>query len=146
MITFLKKIFLENRTRKLISLGLAIIIWLMVNHSITTTKTFHNVPVKIIDIPKGQTVEGLSLNNYLKRKITLTITGNKKVLDDLTGSDLELILDASGQGDEWVVSVTTKNLICINPDIDIKKSITKIISPKLIIKLKKIENDFIKTK
>ena len=122
MRTFLKKLFIENWPRKLISLGLAIIIWIVVNHSITITKTFHNVPVKIINIPKDQMVEGLSLNNYLKKKITLTLTGNKKALEDLIGSDLKVIIDASEKGDEWVVSITTNNLMCINPDIDIKDS------------------------
>lgn len=136
MKTLLHNLFIKNWPRKITSLGLGIFIWIMVNHSITITKTFHDVKVQVSHIPKGKTIEGLTKNNYLLKRITLTITGNKKVLEELSGSDLTVLIDARGKGGEWILSVTPEDLICINPNVDLQKSITKIISPNLIIKLK----------
>lgn len=135
MRTLLRKIFLENWPRKLISFILAIIIWIIVNHSMITAKTFHNVPIKIINIPSGKTIEGLQDNNFLAKKATITLTGNKNALDELTGSDLEIILDAQGKSDDWIVTITPKNLICLNPDIDIQKSVSKVNHTSFVLKL-----------
>ena len=134
----LYKIFVKNWPRKLISVILAFIIWGLVNHSITTTKTVHNVPIKIINIPPGKSVKGLGDDNFLKKTITLTLSGNKNVLDDISGSDLEVVMDATGKGDQWIVSITPKDLVCLNPDVDVQKSINKINHPSLVIKLIKL--------
>jgi hypothetical protein len=138
MKTILYKIFVKDWPRKLISVILAFIIWGLVSHSITTTKTVHNVPIKIINIPPGKSVKGLEDDNFLKKKITLTLTGNKNVLDDISGSDLEVVIDATGKGNEWIVSITPKDLKCLNPDVDVQKSINKVNHPSLVIKLIKL--------
>ena len=138
MRTLLKKIFIDNWPRKLVSVILAIIIWTLVNHSMSSTKTFHNVPIKIINIPPGKTVEGLQDNHFLNKTLTITLTGNKNILDDLTGIDLEIVLNAEGKNNEWQVFLTPKNLICLNPDIDIQKSITKVVHPSLVLKISDI--------
>lgn len=47
MRTLLKNLFINNWPRKCLSIILAIIIWFVVNKSLTATKTISNVPVKI---------------------------------------------------------------------------------------------------
>jgi len=136
MNTLFHKIFIKNWQRKLVSLGLAIVIWLFVNHSITETKTFYNIPIKIINIPENKIIEGIKQDGYLEKKITITLTGNKNVLDTLISPDLEIVLDAQGKKDEWIVTINTQNLRCLNPNIDIQKSINKILYPDIIIKIK----------
>ena len=138
MRTLLKRIFIDNWPRKAVSVILAIIIWILVNHSMSATKTFHNVPVKIINIPAGKTIEGLQDNHFLSKSLTITLTGNKNILDDLAGIDLEIVLNADGKNNEWTVTLTPKNLICLNPDIDIQKSITKVVHPSFVLKISDI--------
>lgn len=135
MRTLLKKIFINNWPRKLVSFILAIIIWILVSHSMSATKTFHNVPVKIINIPPGKTIEGLQDNLFLNKPLTITLTGNKNVLEDLTGADLEIILNAEGKSNDWIIYLNPKNLVCLNPDIDIQKSVSKIVHPSIILKI-----------
>jgi hypothetical protein len=137
MKTLLKKLFLDHWQRKLISLLLAMVIWMVIDHSMIVTKTLTDIPVKISNIPPGKTIENMQLNNVLNKKVSLVLTGNKNVLDELTGSDLEIILDASDKGDEWVATISKKNLICFNPDTNILQGITKVSHQDLIIKLSK---------
>ena len=138
MKSLLRKLLIDNWQRKLIAVILSMIVWMVVNHSMTVTKTFHDIPIKVINIPPGKTIEGLKANSLLKNSISLTITGNKNVLDSLTSSDLEVMLDALGKGNEWVAKISKKNLISFNPDIDINKSIKKITHQDFIIKLCKL--------
>ena len=130
------KIFLENWQRKLVALMLAIITWLVVNHSLSITKTLHDIPVKIVNIPLGKTVEGMQANNILSKKISLRLTGNKKILEELSDGDLQVIIDAEGKKDQWVASVSKKNLLSFNPDINIMQGVNKITQQDvLLIKL-----------
>lgn len=135
MKSLLNKIFLENWPRKLVSMILALFIWMMVSQSMTVTKTIHNVPVKVINIPLGKTIEKLSEKHFLAKKISLTLTGNKNILDDLTSSDLEVVIDAEGKGNEWVPTIYPKDLIAYNHNLDLQKSVSKLSHSSLIIKL-----------
>ncbi len=141
MKSLLIKFFLKNWPRKLVSLMLAIFIWMMVSQSMTVTKTIHNVPVKIINIPPGKTIEKLSEKNFLAKKISLTLTGNKNILDDLSASDLEVVIDAEGKGNEWVPTIAPKDLIAYNRNIDLQKSISKLTHSSLIIKLSNLATE-----
>jgi YbbR domain-containing protein len=138
MKTLLKKLFINNWERKLVAIILGMITWMIVNHSMTVTKTFSDIPVKIINIPPGKTIEGLQRNNILTKRISLTLSGNKSILDDLSSSDLEVIIDAIDKGNEWVAKVNKKNLVSFNPDIDINKGIKKVSHNDFIVKLSKI--------
>ena len=111
MKTLFKRLFLDNWQRKLVSLILAMITWLVVNHSITVTKTFPDIAIKLINLPPGKTVEGLQANNILNKRIALTLMGNKSVIDELSSSDLEVIIDAEDKGSEWIATITKKNLV-----------------------------------
>lgn len=133
LMEFLRHIFLSNWHRKLVSLLLAISLWLMVNQSMTTTKTLENVSVRLINIPAGMTVDGLLTSGMLSKKISLALQGNKNLLKDITSNDLEVILDATDKSDEWIASISRKNLISLNPDIDLSKTVKKVIMQRLPI-------------
>src|SRR5436190_19593381 len=95
MKSLLRKLLLENWQRKAISFLIAIIVWLVVNQTLTTSKTLSNIPIRIVNIPSGKTIQGLQGTGLLKRKITLTLVGNNRMIEDLSPSDFEVVLDAS---------------------------------------------------
>lgn len=128
-------LLISNWQRKIVALAAAIVIWVLVNHSITITKTIPNIPIRLINIPSGKTVEGLLPDGLLNKKMTLTITGSKTVLDQLHPRDLEIVLDATGHGEEWLVEISKKNLVSLNPDVDITHSITSITYNEFVVKL-----------
>lgn len=135
---FCKRIFIENWQRKGSALLLSIIIWLLVSNSITTAKTLHNIPIKVINIPQGMTIEGIAADGTLDRTITLTISGSKKDIDRITSKDIEILINASGKGSEWIVSLRKTNLISLNPAINIQSAITGISHSQLIMKLSRL--------
>ncbi len=129
------KLFIRNWPRKLISLVLAIIIWFVVAQSMATTKTISNIPVRIINIPESKTVEGLQTSGVMQKRLTLTISGNKNLLDELTSNDLEVIIDAANRKDEWIATISKKNLVSLNPDLNIYRGISKVSHKNFIIKM-----------
>lgn len=141
MRTLLKNLFINNWPRKCLSVILAIIIWFVVNKSLTTTKTISNVPVKIENIPPGKTVEGIQSNGLLNRRVNLTLSGNKGVLEDLNANDLQVIFDASGQEGEWIATITRKNLRIDNSDLNISQGISRVSQQNFIIKLTKLVSE-----
>jgi len=132
--TLLIRLFVENWLRKLISLILAVIIWLMVNHSMTVTKVVQNIPVRVTNLPPEKTIEGMQANGILNKRISLTLSGNKTALDELTGKDLEAVIDASGKSSEWIATVGKKNLVCLNPEFDAAKLISRVSPYEMIIR------------
>ncbi len=135
MKSLLINLFVHNWPRKLISFILSIIVWFTVSQSMSTTKTISNIGVRIVNIPEGKTIEGLQSNGLLQKRVTLTLTGNKIVLDELSYNDLEVVLDASGQGKEWIATIGKKNLVSLSPDISLTNQISKISHKNFIIKL-----------
>lgn len=135
MKTLLFKLFLQNWPRKLISLILAIIVWFVVSQSMASTKTIGSIPVRIINIPEGKTVEGLQSNGILQKRLTLTISGNKNLLDELSSNDLEVIIDAANKQDEWIATITKKNLVSLSPDLNIYQGISKVSHKNFILKM-----------
>lgn len=133
------QLFLHNWQRKLVALLTAIIIWLFVNHSINETQTISNVPIRIINLPQDKTIQGLLPNGILSRRITLTLKGSKDVVEQLEPGDLEVLLDAStADNDDWIVTVSKKNLISLNPAIDLSQHIAQINNNEFVIKLSKL--------
>jgi YbbR domain-containing protein len=125
VISLIKYLFFNHWQRKLIALFLAISIWIITHHSLTVNKTVPCVPVKVINLPEGKTVEGMHSNGVLET-INLTINGNKAVLDELSGKNLEVIIDAAGQPDQWTAVIDKKTLQCKDKSIDLKKAIDKV--------------------
>ncbi len=138
MISLLKRLFLDNWPRKLLSLLLAIGTWFAVNQSLTTTKTISNIPVRVMNIPPGKTVEGLQANDVLSKRITVTLSGNKSLLEELSSNDLEIIVDASNRRGRWIETISKKNLHALNPALNISQGVTKISHKNISIELTKL--------
>ncbi len=138
MKTLISKIFTHNWKRKLVALILAIITWLVVNQTLTATRNISNIPVRIINVPPGKTIEGMQSNGRLAKKIMITLVGNKTILDELTPYDLEVVLDAADKPDEWIATISKKNLVSLNPEIDISKGISKVYHANFVIRMTKL--------
>lgn len=138
MRTLFRNLFLDNWQRKSISVFIAVITWFVVNHSLTASKTISNIPVKVINIPANKTIDGVQNNGMLTRRVTLTLLGSKPVLDELNGDDLEVVVDASDKEDEWLASISKKNLVSLNPEIDVSTAISKISSLTIPVRLTKL--------
>lgn len=135
---FFNKSLFENWQQKSVALFSAIIIWFMVNNSITISKTIPNVPIRIINLPSDQTIEGLLPTGFLKEGLTLTLKGKKNSLERLDSSDLEIVLDVYGKTDEWIGDVSPKNLLSLHPEINLHRDVSRIIHPEFIVKLSKL--------
>ena len=135
---YLSILFINNWQRKLLALVFAVIIWVLVDHSIMLTKTFTNVSIRVVNLPPNKTIEGYLSDGVLTRRVTLTLTGSKAVLEMLQSSDLEVVLDASGRSNEWVVSLSKKDIRCLNPEIDLLQNLTEVSHQELFISLENL--------
>jgi hypothetical protein len=142
MESIIYQLLFQNWQRKGIALITAIIVWIFVNQSITDTRTIPNVPVKVINLPQDKTINGSLPNGYLNHRITLTLSGSKDVMKDLEQGDLEVLLDAStADSDDWVVQITKKNLVSLNPSLDLRHHINSVNHPEFVIKLSDLITD-----
>lgn len=133
---WLKSFFTYQWQRKLLALTTAILIWLFVNQSITEEKTISHVPIRVINIPEDKTVPNIQPNGIIGKRLPLTLKGSKNVIDQLEPGDIEVVLDASEiQQNDWVVRITKKNLISLNPSIDLAHHITDVQHPELVLKI-----------
>jgi len=130
--------FLNQWQRKLFALLTALVIWFSVSYSITATKTLTSVPVRIINLPLHKTVQGLLPNGFLNRRITLSLTGTKDVVEQIEPGDLEVLLDVSNQPSEWVVQITKKNLVSLNPNLNLLPHISSVTNPEFVLKMSTI--------
>jgi hypothetical protein len=132
--SLLRNIFLDNWPRKAISVVLAVVIWLMVNHSLSSTRIVSNVMVRVVNLPPGKTVEGLQPGGTLTKKISLTLSGNKNALDTLTSNDLEVVVDAANAGNEMIINIDKKNLVSLNPELDVGTSISRVSGASIVLR------------
>jgi hypothetical protein len=131
--------FLHNWQRKLLALVTAIVLWFFVSHSITETKLIRNVPIRISNLPSDKTVVGLLSNGLLNRRINLTLTGAKDVIEEIEPGDLEVNIDASAiDQTDWVVQFNKKNLRSLNPAIDLSNNINSVSHSDFVIKLNRL--------
>ena len=131
MISLFKRLFIDNWLRKLISLALAIVIWLIVNQSITGQQTFTKVPVSIVNLPDGKTITHLQSNGYLTTPATIQLVGRKNV-EQMTSNDLEIVIDASQLASDGSVNINKTHLRSLNPDLIINKHVKRVIMQKSI--------------
>jgi len=136
--TFIKKIFLTHWERKTISAIVALIVWLVVNHSQVTTKMFDNVAIRVLNLPPSMTVEGIQSNHVLSQRVPITVSGHKVLLQDLTANDLEIVVDAADKSGQLQVTTSRSNLFCLNPDIDLKKAVSRVNPYRFVIELTKL--------
>lgn len=139
MESIITKLFLNNWQRKLVAVLTAIVIWFFVSNSITETKTIRNVPIRISNLPADRTIVGLLPNGILSKRINLTLSGSKDVIDELEPGDLEVNIDASAiDHADWIVLINKKNLVSLNPNIDLANNITSVNHTEFVIKLNRL--------
>jgi hypothetical protein len=76
-------------------------------------------------------------NGILQQRVSLVLTGNKAVFENLTGSDMQVVIDASGKGDEWVETIGKNNLVYMNPNLD-ETVISSVMPYEMIIRQNRI--------
>lgn len=129
---------LSHWPRKLVALLTATAVWFLVNHSITTSRTLANVPVRVLNVPPDKTIEGMLPDQTLSRRISLTLNGAKSALEQLDSGEIEVVLDATGKGDEWVADIGKKNLVSRNPDVDLYQSVSSVDHTDFVVKLSQL--------
>lgn len=124
--------------RKLWALAAALVVWFFVNYTITSSKTIPSVPIRVINLPTDKTIYGLLPNGFLSKRTPLTLTGTRDVIDQLEPGDLEIIVDVSNLPSDGIVQITKKNLISLNPKINLPKHVTSVSHPEFVIKMSPI--------
>lgn len=137
----LARFFLHQWQRKLLALITATTIWIFVNHSIIDIKTIPSVPVRIVNLPVDRTIQGLLPNGFLSKRMTLTLNGTKDVIEQLEPGDLEILIDVSNQPSEGAVQVAKKNLVSLNPNINLTNHVTSLSHSELMIKMSPMLTD-----
>lgn len=127
--------FLYQWQRKIMAFIIAIAVWLFVNHSITSTKTIPSVPIRIINLPVDKTIQGLLPNGFLNKRATLTLLGTKDVIDQLEPGDIEILLDVSTVSKDGIVQITKKNLVSLNPNINLLNHVSNVSHSEIAIKM-----------
>lgn len=122
----LKNLFFRNVPQKIFALLCAVCIWLYINYSITETRYFAKVNLRIVNLPPDKTIRGMLPGGLLEKRLTVGLTGTKEVIDRLDRKDFEIVLDARDKPDNWLVQIDKRNLVCHNPDIDLVRNITSI--------------------
>lgn len=138
MESLVTKLFFHQWQRKLVALLTATVIWIFVNHSITSSKIIPSVPIRVINLPTDKTIQGLLPNGFLGKRTALTLTGTKDVIDQLEPGDVEIILDVSNLPSDGIVQITKKNLISLNPNFNLPKHVTSVSHPEFVIKMSPI--------
>ncbi|MEI6531335.1 MAG: hypothetical protein WCN87_00755, partial [Chlamydiota bacterium] len=135
ILSLFKRLFIERWQRKFLALIIAIIAWTLMHQAITITRTISDIPVKVIHLPPGKTIEGLLPSGYLETKLTITIVGSRSALEKLSAADLEILVDAEGKGDEWIVHADKASLVSKNADLDLRRSIKDVVQNEFILSL-----------
>lgn len=138
MESLIHALFFHQWQRKLLALATALVVWFFVNHTITSSKTVPSIPIRVINLPNDKTIYGLLPNGFLSKRTALTLTGTRDVIDQLEPGDLEIILDVSNLPNDGIVQITKKNLLSLNPNINLPKYINSVSHPEFVIKMSPI--------
>ena len=87
----LRKIFIEDWSLKLLSLAIAIVLWLLVTGQNQPVTAHVNVQLNFIR------PQSLEISNDPPRSVDVMLTGSRNKLDDLTSLDLVATVDISDQ-------------------------------------------------
>lgn len=122
--------------RKLVALLLAFMLWFFIDKSIASTKMIPNVPIRVINIPSEKTILGILPNGILNKRINLTLSGTKNVIENLETGDLQVLIDAAQMNEEeWNLQISKKNLVSLNPSFNLSRHVTSINHPDYITRL-----------
>src|SRR5918994_833777 len=110
----LRQIFLEDWSLKLISLAIAIVLWLLVTGQNQPVTAHVNVQLNFIR------PSSLEISNDPPRTVDVMLTGSRNKLDDLTSLDLVATVDISDQQPgERVLRLADKALISLPQGIKV---------------------------
>jgi YbbR domain-containing protein len=87
----LRKLFVEDWSLKLLSLAIALVLWLLVTGQNQPVTAHVNVPLNFIRPPS------LEISNDPPHTVDVMLTGSRSKLDDLTSLDLVVTVDISDQ-------------------------------------------------
>lgn len=146
MESLIHRLFIHQWERKIVAIVTATVIWLFVSHTIIETKTIPAVPIRLINIPSDKTAQGLLSNGFLLKRTTLTLNGTKNIVEQIEPGDLEVILDASHLPNDSAIQINKKNVISLNPNIDISKHITYATAPEFVLKMSPLVTEKISIK
>lgn len=136
MRSLLRKLLLNNWLRKLISLIIAVVIWIIVDQSLSVTKTVDTATIRIHNLPPGKTVHNLLQTGVLNKRIPITLTGQKRYITDITPSDFEVVLSLPENiTDECIIHVGKEHLCSKNPYLSIETHIGRVTSEQITLKL-----------
>ena len=112
--TLLRKIFLEDWSLKLLSLAIALVLWLLVTGQNEPVTAHVNVQLNFIR------PQSLEISNDPPRTVDVMLTGSRNKLDDLTSLDLVATVDISDQrAGERVLRLADKALISLPQGIKV---------------------------
>ena len=110
----LRRLFLEDWSLKLLSLAIAIVLWLLVTGQNQPVTAHVNVQLNFIRPPS------LEISNDPPRTVDVMLTGSRNKLDDLTSLDLVATVDISDQrAGERVLRLTDKAQISLPQGIKV---------------------------
>ncbi|NGX61087.1 MAG: hypothetical protein K940chlam9_00567 [Chlamydiae bacterium] len=132
---FFYRLFIRNWPRKLVALITAIVVWLLVNQTLTVSRTLVELPVHVVNLPPDKTVVGLLSNGLLNKRITVTLTGDKSTVEDLRSTELEVLINAAGHDESWIATIDKRSLVSLNPELELRKHITEVTANDLLIKV-----------
>lgn len=140
------ELFVNNWPRKLIALVASIVIWFLVDETITITRTIPNIPVRVINLPGDKTVIGLMPNGVLKKRTAVTVTGKKGFIDDLSQNDLEVVINAENKKESYLATITRKNLFYLYGDQEIRRNISEVSANDVFVKISNLTTADVKVK
>ena len=110
----LRRVFLEDWSLKLLSLAIAIVLWMLVTGQNEPVTAHVNVQLKFIR------PQALEISNDPPRTVDVMLTGSRNKLDDLTSLDLIATVDISDQrAGERVLRLADKALISLPQGIKV---------------------------
>lgn len=110
----LRRIFVEDWSLKLLSLAIAIVLWLLVTGQNQPVTAHVNVQLNFIR------PQSLEISNDPPRIVDVTLTGSRNKLDDLTSLDLVATVDLSDQrAGERVLRLADKATITLPQGIKV---------------------------
>lgn len=111
---FLRKVFLEDWSLKLLSLTIALVLWLLVTGQNQPVTAHVNVQLNFIR------PQSLEISNDPPRVVAVMLTGSRNKLDDLTALDLVATVDITDQrAGERVLRLADKAQISLPQGIKI---------------------------
>src|ERR1043165_1996921 len=110
----LRRVFVEDWSLKLLSLAIAIVLWLLVTGQNQPVTAHVNVQLNFIR------PQSLEISNDPPRTVDVMLTGSRNKLDDLTALDLVATVDISDQrAGERVLRLADKALITLPQGIKV---------------------------